>query len=38
MAQVEDKQAQGPQGPYSWPSRKDSKVIGKDHERMDGIE
>ena len=34
MALFQDKKvAEG--GPYSWPSRKDAKVIGKDHKRLD---
>ena len=26
-----------PMGPYNWPARKDAAVIGKDHDRLDGL-
>lgn len=36
LLQDKDKNAE-PMGPYSWPSRAEARVIGKDQDRLDGL-
>ncbi|MCH2397565.1 MAG: xanthine dehydrogenase family protein molybdopterin-binding subunit [Pirellulales bacterium] len=37
MVLQDNDQTKEPMGPYQWPARKDTAVIGKDHDRLDGL-
>ena len=37
MVLQDNDQTKEPMGPYQWPARKDAAVIGKDHDRLDGL-